>query len=182
MASASIILEETRKKNFVYVNMSAGGRLSSVGATLAGMAHKATVYYADASRYSENYEERHRHGLSICDKPNGIVLENFQISLPDEAGRVVLTNLWQKQGKALNTQEILDLLVSKDIPIFQDEKKAPKTKLREIQQKNRINLNKSVLNKLERSGYIAREKVGRFNKITLTESGEYIANIIGTVN
>jgi hypothetical protein len=177
---SSLIIEEKIKGNVVYVNMSAGGRLSSVGATLAAMAHNAKVYYANASDYSRNNKDRQLHGISICDKPVGMILENFQIKLPDDAGKIVLASIWRK-GKAMNTEEILETLVAKGVELFENEKSfRTKEEKRRLQQKNRINLNKSVLNKLEKDGYIVREKTGRFNKISLTESGEYMANIIGT--
>ncbi len=179
---SSLILEEKAKGNVVYVNMSAGGKLSSVGATLAAMAHNAKVYYAIASSYPRNDQDRQLHGLSICNKPEGMILENFQIKLPDEAGKIVLSSIWNK-GKPLNTEEILDILVAKGIEIFVDEKNCnSKEGKRRLQQKNRVNLNKAVLNKLEKDGYIVREKFGRYNKISLTESGEYMANIIGTTD
>ncbi len=81
----------------------------------------------------------------------------------------------------MNTEEILDLLVSNGVEMFVDEKKShSKEEVRRLKQKNRVNLNKVVLNKLEKDGYIRREKIGRFNRIKLTESGEYMANIVGT--
>jgi hypothetical protein len=177
---STLILEEQTKGNVVYVNMSAGGRLSSVGATLAAMAHNAKVYYASASSYSRNDQDRLLHGISICNKPDGMMLENFQIKLPDDAGKLVLGSLLKK-GKAMNTEEILGLLVSRGVEMFIDERQlsAGENK-RRIQQRNRVTLNKAVLNRLEKDGYILREKIGRFNRVSLTESGEYMANIIGT--
>jgi len=178
---SSLILQEKEKKNVVYVNMSAGGKLSAVGASLAAMAHNAKVYYASASGYSKTDQDRKQHGLAICLKPEGMILENFQIKLPEEAGKIVLTSIWQNNKKSMNTEEILTLLISKGIEIFVDEKKArSREEQRRVQQKNRVNLNKNVLDKLERNDYIKREKIGRLNKISLTESGEYMANIIGT--
>ena len=177
---AGLILKEKSQGNDIYVNMSAAGRLTSVGATLAAMAHNAKVYYVQADRYSKSEKETEKHGLSICEAPEGIVLENFQIKLPDEMGKIVLTNL-RRREKPMGTDEILTVLVSQGMEIFQDEKtiSAPNEK-RRVQQKNRINLNKVVLDKLEKSGYITREKLGRFNKIALTESGKYMAHIIGS--
>jgi hypothetical protein len=179
---SSLVLEEKSKGNIVYVNMSAGGRLASVGATFAAMAHNAKVYYVGATRYSRSDEERQHHGISICDKPEGMMLENFQIKLPDEPGKIVLTSICRK-GKPMNTDEILTLLISKKIEIFQDEKMiGSREERRRIQQKNRVNLNKIILDKLDKNGYITREKSGRFNKINLTESGKYMANLVGMMD
>jgi hypothetical protein len=176
---ARLVLAEKSKGNNVYVNISAAGKLTSVGATFAAMAHNAKVYYAAADRYSNDEKDRKVHGLSICDHPKGTVLENFQISLPDDAGRIVLTSLCKK-GSKMSTDEILSLLVSNKIVNFQEEKTISSSeKRRKVQQRNRINLNKAVLDKLEKAKYINREKIGRYNKISLTESGKYMANLVG---
>ena len=42
-----------------------------------------------------------------------------------------------------------------------------------------MKLNKRILDKLERNGYIIRERVGRYNTIKITETGRYVAHING---
>jgi hypothetical protein len=181
---SELVLDEKGKGNDVYVNMSAAGRLTSLGASLAAMAHNAKVYYVHADRYSSTPEEESQHGLSICDKLDPELLENFQIKFPDRMGRIVLVKLC-KQGKKMRTDEILKLLIAKGIELFVDVDKqnlsirGAMEKKRRDQQKNLVNLNKAILSKLEKNGYITREKLGRLNYIDITESGKYIAHILG---
>jgi len=178
---SEIILSEKSKGNIVYVNMSAAGRLTSVGATLASMVHGAKVYYVVADRYSEKEEEETQHGLSICETPKVTFLENFQLKLPDEAGLTVLVHLCQKE-KGLKTKEILDVLRESGIEGFErDYTKLRGEEKRKTQQKYLISLNKVILDKLEKSGYITREKLGRYNTIKITESGRYVAHISGLI-
>ena len=61
--TAGVIVAEQSLGNRVSVNMSAAGRLTSVGATLAGMVHGVQVYYVPANRYPETEEDRREHGL-----------------------------------------------------------------------------------------------------------------------
>ena len=180
IVSKLIILEKTRK-NIVYVNMSACGRLTSVGATLAAMAHGARVYYVVADRYSRDEREELQHGLSVCESGNLriVFLENFQILLPDEAALKILAHLCEKE-KGMETTEILKLLRDSQIEGFEEDytKLIGKEK-RRLQQIYLIRLDKRILDKLERSGYIIKQKRGKYNTIKITESGKYIAHISG---
>ena len=81
---SSIILREKLEGNIVYLNMSAAGRLTSVGATLAAMVQGGRVYYVKASDYSSDEESMDTHGYSICDEVQIVFIENFKINLPDK--------------------------------------------------------------------------------------------------
>ena len=176
---SEIILSEKSKGNIVYVNMSAAGRLTSVGATLAAMAHDVRVYYVVADRYSKDEKEKMQHGLSICEKLNIAFLENFQLLLPDEPSLKILVKLCEKE-KGLKTKEILDLLRESKVEGFEkDYTKLIGEEKRRTQQRYLIKLNKGILDKLEKSGYITREKLGRYHTIRITESGKYVAHISG---
>jgi hypothetical protein len=181
---AELVRLEKSKGNDVYVNISAAGRLTSLGSSLAAMAHNAKVYYVHADGYSSTPEEEKQHGLSICEKLDPELLENFQINLPDLMGRIVLVSLCNK-GKKMRTDEILKVLIKKEIELFVDvdkfnlSERGAAEKKRKAEQKNLVNLNKAVLSKLEKNGYISREKLGRLNYIHITESGKYIAHILG---
>lgn len=176
---SKLILSEKSYGNIVYVNMSACGRLTSVGATLAAMAHGARVYYVVADRYSKNEEEEKQHGLSICEKLNIIFLENFQILLPEEPGLKILANLCKKE-KGMETTEILKILRESGAEGFEiDYTKLLGKEKRRIQQRYLIKLDKGILDKLERSGYIIKEKHVKYNTVKITESGKYIAYISG---
>jgi len=176
---AGIILKEKLQNNIVYVNMSACGRLTSVGATLAAMAHDARIYYVVADRYSKTEEEENIHGLSICDRLRVVYLENFRLRLPDEISLTILIKLCERD-KGLKTKEILDLLGQMRIKGFEEDytrligQERRKTQIRQL-----MKLNKGILDRLERSGYITRVKTGRYNTIKITESGKYVAYISG---
>jgi hypothetical protein len=174
-----IIKAEKAKNNIVYVNMSGAGRLTSVAATLAAMAHGAKVYYVVADRYSKNEKEEQQHGLSICTEPKIRYIVNFQINLPDETSLKLLAELCKKE-KGMKTNEIIEFLQELGLEEF-DEKKQTMHNKRRIQQTFLIRLNKKILEKLEREGYITREKVGRYNTIKITEAGKYIAYISGLI-
>jgi len=176
---SAIIQKEKFENNIVYVNMSGAGRLTSVGATLAAMAHNARVYYVVADRYPKNEEEEMQHGLSICEEGKVIFLENFQLQLPDETGKKVLVKLCDKE-KGMKTKEILDLLRESRVEGFEkDYAKLFGEKKRQTQQRYLVKLNKGILDRLEKSGYITRDKLGRYNTITITDSGKYVAHISG---
>ena len=171
-------IEKEDKGNDVYVNMSAAGKLTSLGSSLAAMAHNAHVYYVSADGYPSSLEEEKLHGLSICNKLDLKLIQNFHINLPDSMGKIVLVNLCSKE-KHMRTDEIVNLLISKKIELFEDEASVEPRNRRKTQQRNLVNLNKAVLGKLEKNGYITREKLGRLNYINITESGRYIAHILG---
>jgi uncharacterized protein YktA (UPF0223 family) len=176
---SEIIQKEKSENNIVYVNMSGAGRLTSVGATLAAMAHNARVYYVVADRYSKNEEEEMQHGLSICEKLNVVFIENFQLQLPDDTGLKVLVKLCEKE-KGMKTKEIFDFLRESNVEGFEkDYTKLIGAEKRKTQQGYLIKLNKGILDRLEKSGYIVREKLGRYNTIKITESGKYVAHISG---
>jgi len=177
---SSIIRNEKRRKNIVYVNISGAGRLTSVATTLAAMAHKAKAYYVIADRYSKTEEEEREHGLSICEKPSIMYIENFQLNLPDETSLKVLVELC-KHERGMKTKDIIHFLKEMGIEEFDEDKILEETRgdERKAQQKLLTRLNKRILDKLERNGYIIRERVGRYNTIKITETGRYVAHISG---
>lgn len=185
---AQLIVSEQDKGNNVFINMSAGGTLAAVGATIAGMAHNATIYFVEATDYSKTFEEEKQHGLSKVEgTPKVTFLTNLPITLPDEMGKLTLEALYKKRMQRegdteMEVDEILNLLLdNKMVPeLFKDEKAIKDTEERRMQaQKNRIYLNKFVLGKLEESGYIDIRKAGRQNKIKITPNGEQIVYLIG---
>jgi len=174
---SKIITKERNNNNIVYVNMSASGRLTSVGSTLAAMAHGAKVYYVVADRYPRNEEEEMEHGLSICDNLNITFLENFQLQFPDKAGIKILVEL-SKRKKGMMNREILDFLRKSGEEGF---KKEYGWLERGEKANYLMKLNKGILEKLRSNNYITIERYGRSNLIKITESGRYVANISGMV-
>lgn len=175
---AEIIWEEKERNNLVYVNMSACGRLNSVGATLAAMVHGAKVYYVVADGYSKDEEERRKHGISICRDLRLKSLENFKIHLPDETGQKILVKLCL-EPKGMKTREIIDFLNKEGVEGFESQYK---NLTRKQMQKYLMKLNRGILDKLHGNGYITRVRLGRYNTIKITESGRYIAYISGLVH
>jgi len=177
---SNIIRDEKQRKNIIYVNISGAGRLTSVAATLAAMAHGAKAYYVIAERYSKTEEEERKHGLSICKKPSIMHIENFQLNLPDETSFKVLVELC-KHEKGMKTENITQFLKKSGIEEFDEDKILKETHgdSRKAKQKLLTRLNKKILDKLERNGYIVREKVGKYNTIKITEAGRYVAHISG---
>lgn len=174
---SEIIQQEKQRKNLVYVNMSGAGRLTSVAATLAAMAHDAKAYYVAADRYSKTPEEEAQHGLSICEKLNITYIQNLPIVLPESIGLKVLVELC-KNEKSMKKRDIIKFLWENNVEGF--ELKEDYTKLdRNDKQKYQTRLNKRILNKLEKTHYIERERKGRNTTIKITESGIYIAHVSG---
>ncbi|WP_424029683.1 DUF6293 family protein [Methanoregula sp.] len=55
----------------------------------------------------------------------------------------------------------------------------PSKKKRSIQSRQLMKLDKTILARLERNGFITRTKEGRTSYVSLTESGNYAAHISG---
>lgn len=176
---SNLIVEEKAKGNRVYVNISSAGRLTSVAATLAAMAHGVKAYYVVADGYPESEEEKKKHGLSFCKELRLQSLENIPLQLPSKKEMKVLVRLC-KEGKGMKTIDILEYLGSQKEEGFE---KCANIRSRNISRGEKINflmkLNKGILEKLEASGYISREKSGRYSLIKITQSGIYIAHISG---
>ncbi|MDD1689762.1 MAG: DUF6293 family protein [Methanoregula sp.] len=179
---SQIIVKETALHNRVFVNMSAAGRLTSVAATLAGMAHKANVYYVHADEYPTNKSSRRKHGLSICNLKKSDILENFEIKMPEEIGMKILL-LLSKGGKPKKMRDILGFLKEENVPGFQELfDEVEESRMRSLQSNQLMKLDKTVLTKLEKHGYISRKKDGRNVFISITKSGNYIAHISGLLD
>jgi len=177
---SNIAVAEKNRGSVVYVNISSAGRLTSAAATLAAMAHQLKPYYVSAERYSETKEEKDLHGLSICEDPPKIqLLETFPLQLPDEDCIKVLVKLY-KEKKGMTTTEIAEYLAEQKVEGF--EKCSPWRRLPRDQRFNPLmKLNKRILQKLEKSGYITRERKGRYNTIKITSGGVAVAYISGLV-
>jgi hypothetical protein len=177
-----IILKEKSENNRVYLNMSACGRLTSVGATLAAMAHDISIYYVRSDGYSRSVEEEREHGLSICTKPHIWQLENFHIALPDETSIRILVRLTgEEQG--MTTEALLRYLFEEKVPGFDEDYHMLHMIDRRRKQSNYLmKLNKGILTKIELAGYIERKRSGRNTNVSITESGKYIAYISGLIH
>lgn len=178
------------------MNMSAAGRLTSVAATLVGMHHDVQVYYVHADDYPDEPDKRQEHGLSVCDSNKVTYLTNLKFDMPDPIGMNILAFLCEKEKK-VNTRDLLGRLQELQVEGFQelfcdnielidDDKRKDKNKeivaRRLLQSRQLMKLNKTILEKLEKSGYIRREKMGRNMYISNTDTGKYVAYLSGLVD
>ena len=169
-----IVRQEREKGNIVYVNMSAGGPFVSAGTAIAAMVQGARLYYVRCNRYIHTRQEKLSHGKAIVTTPQVHFLENFNIMLPDERGMKVLVKL--RQTGEMRTSEILEYLHGEGVEGFEDD---PSRLTRGEKIGMLMRLNKGITGKLDAAGYIAKEKRGRENIYTLTDSGEYVACVSG---
>ncbi len=165
---------ERKKGNTVYVNMSAGGPFVSVGTAIATMVQDARLYYVRAARYSETVEERRSHGNAIVTQPQVHFVENFNIQLPDDRGKLLLVELYKREK--MKTGELLEHLYQQGVEGFEDD---PSRLTRNEKITILMRLNKGITGKLEAAGYITKEKRGRENLYHITESGKYVACVSG---
>lgn len=176
---SNIIRKEKQQGNRISVNMSACGRLTSVGAVVAAMAHKVNLYYVMADDYARTDEEVNVHGLSICKNPNIKPIVTFDFVLPVSLGMEILAFLYRKK-KPMRTIDIFHFLQDRNVEGYEilffevgEDKK------RSVQSRQLMKLDKTILTKLEKDKLIIREKQGRNIFVSLTESGKYVACLSG---
>jgi len=176
---SNIIKKEKQQGNRISVNMSACGRLTSVGAVVAAMAHNVNLYYVMADDYARTDEEVNVHGLSICKNPNIKPIVTFDFVLPDSLGMEILAFLYRKE-KPMRTIDIFHVLRDRNVEgyeiLFFE---AEADKKRNVQSRQLMKLDKTILTKLEKNKLIIREKQGRNIFVSLTESGKYVACLSG---
>jgi len=108
------------------------------------------------------------------------ILTNFQIVKPDSIGLAILIFLF-KENKRKRMSDILEFMQIKQFEGFEEKlptKKLTKNK-RAIQSRQLMKLDKTILAKLERDGFIKRNKDGLVVYITLTDTGNYTVHISG---
>ncbi|WP_278156249.1 DUF6293 family protein [Methanogenium sp. S4BF] len=176
---SKIIVEEKAKNNRIFVNMSAAGRLTSVAATLVGMAHDVQVYYVHADEYPDDEKIREVHGLSICSSQEITQLSNFKIVMPDSEGLEILLFLTQRETARMS--DILEMMHDKNIEGFEEDFKMIEQfkKKRSVQSRQLMKLDKTIIARLEKNGFVFRTKKGRATYVSITESGIYAAHISG---
>ncbi|ACL16252.1 HFX_2341 family transcriptional regulator domain-containing protein [Methanosphaerula palustris] len=179
---SKIIVKEKKQNNRIFVNMSAAGRLTSVAATLAGMAHDTNVYYVHSDDYPSKEILRQKHGLSICREGKTEKLSNFQIVMPDPIGLRILLFLCN-ENKRKKMKEILDFLKSENVMGFEELfDEVEKSRMRTLQSNQLMKLDKTILSKLEKQGFVNRKKEGTRVYVSITESGRYTAHISGQLD
>jgi hypothetical protein len=171
---SSVVKLEKERGNAVYVNMSAGGPFVSVGTAISTMVQGARLYYVRCQRYSETIEEKEAHGNAIVINPQVHFLENFNIRLPGERGTKLLVELFLRDR--MRTSEILGFLHRERVEGFEED---PSGLDRGEKISLLMRLNKGITGKLEEAGHITKERRGRENVFSITESGKYVACVSG---
>jgi hypothetical protein len=177
---SNIIAIEKARGNLVYVNISSAGRLTSVVATLAAMAHNAKAYYVFADAYTSTPEEKQKHGISICNELKIEMIDNLPLQLPSETELNVLTSLCEA-NKELNIAQIEKSLGNKKTPGYEN---CADTKYLKMLRKDKINCHmklKGILEKLVDKKYISTKKVGKNRLSKIEPTGIFIANISGQI-
>ncbi|WP_048096456.1 HFX_2341 family transcriptional regulator domain-containing protein [Archaeoglobus fulgidus] len=169
---SELIIQERKRGARVYINISAFGRLVAVAASLAGWYHDCIVYYVEPDRYYEGEKEFYEYGRSVCIDPEIMELPKIEIAKLSKEERFTLSFLLDNGGRA-KTDEILKALG--------DEFQEFKIECRDRREKQiALNkLNRRILDKLESKKYVERIKVGRYNRINLTDEGKIIALLEG---
>ncbi|MFQ5910479.1 MAG: DUF6293 family protein [Thermoplasmata archaeon] len=171
--TSEVIRLELARGARVYVNMSAAGRLTSVACSLAGMYQGVQVYYVKATRYSSSKEEKREHGISVCEDVVLVRLQNFYFERPKPLQCGVLKQL-NGRGE-MRTEELLEVL-GEDFDDFSEGKRYRRLPRRR-KQVLLMRLNRRVLDPLEERGHITRKREGRYSRVSISESGRYLASI-----
>ncbi len=107
-------------------------------------------------------------------QPQVHFVENFNIQLPDERGQLLLVELYKREK--MRTSELLEFLYKEGVEGFEID---PTGLGRSEKITLLMRLNKGITGKLENAGYIRKEKRGRENLYTITDSGKYVACVSG---
>ena len=175
---SNIITEEKAKGNMIYVNVSSAGRLTSIIATLAAMAHNVKAYYVVADGYTSTPKDKQEHGISMCNNLKLQTINNLPLQLPSDVELKILIGLFER-GKNMNIVDIEKYLGEKNTPGY--EKCAEKYYLK-MSKKDRINCHmklKGILEKLESKGYISHKKQGKDRLSKIEPTGIFIAHMSG---
>ena len=100
---------------------------------------------------------------------------NFRFLLPDETGIRILVELCTK-GRPVRNRDILSVLQEVGLPGFEElYDEVSQEERRAVQSRQLVRLDKTILTRLEKDGFIKREKHGRNVFVSATETGLYAA-------
>ena len=172
-----IVQAELNRGSRVHVNISAAGRLASIAAALAAMAHlkpgRGSIYYIPAVDYPTSEKEQLRHGMSRGMKGDPIDIPLFELGLPNLASRLVLSKLLESKSKRLGYADARLMLAQHGLNGFGGG--ATATASRQQRTKWNVNLYRRVVQDLVRRKLVEVESVGREKTLRLTRAGEYMA-------
>lgn len=143
------------EKDEVYINISAGSKITAVAGFIAGTVTETTVYYGKA----ESYEGTPR-GFE-----DAFQLPHYPIDAPDKQQIITLTVLHEldKKGSHPTKGDLIHIAMQNHLEFTQ----------RDIDEKGLYRLlGTQILEPLSDYGYVESYKDGRSKRVKLTEQGE----------
>ena len=175
---SAIIQYEESEGSSVHINISGAGKVAATAAHLVACAHlntsTGTLYYPVAERYTKPGPDREQHGLGAGMEGEPLDQPFFRLEIPrDDARRFLQLLVCSPKGE-LRYAEAIEHLRSVGYRAY--EVPATPGGSRGVQ-RNRANvaLNKRVVEKLKRGGFVEVEARGRERVAMLTESGRFMA-------
>jgi CRISPR locus-related DNA-binding protein len=165
----AIVLEEKRKGNHVYMNVSTGTKITSIAGMLSCMLWGALPYYARVSYPSMKKTEI--PPTEHVDEAD--LLPVYEVRKPKTEYLLILSILKLNNGK-MRKARLIEKLEAKGIIRLKDESKMKLTEPAKLSQL------RAILEPLETDWkYIKVEASGRRSEVMLTEQGETALKIFG---
>jgi predicted transcriptional regulator len=164
-----IILEEKKKGNHIYLNVSTGTKITSIAGMLSCMLWNAFPYYAHVSYPST--KEIVVPPTEHVEEPD--LLPVYDVKKPKNEHLIILSILKANDGKMRKARLIRDL-ENKGIIRLKDETKTEFTKAAKHSQL------RAILDPLEKEwGCVRVETSGRRSEVSITGQGETALRIFG---
>lgn len=192
VSMSRIVREESLQRNRVHINISASGKIAAAAAFLTAAYHSeriASVFYAQPSAYTVE-EPKGTGSFKEQGLSTGLArmqyLPRFALEKPDEAGEVVLAEVYRRGPLAY--VELLQFLHTARVEGFEEFEAGSvgkkRTRERESLEKWIARLRRQVLNELVGKGYIRPKPSHEGRKILFeaTEKGMYAAMLSGLVD
>jgi hypothetical protein len=186
---SKIIVEEHKKQNIVYVNMSASGKIAAAASTIAAMFHKdkiKSLIYVSASRYAFQDEDPKKafneHGLVIGTKGR-YSPPLFHIERPKEPILGAIVELYEKGP--MKYGKLLETLTEHKVPGFESVNYPPTSDFnnRKLQiSKWTGRLRRRILDPADKYIEIVPSHEGPEKVVRLTREGEHLAILTGMVS
>lgn len=195
---ARLIHKESQEGNRVFVNMSAGGKIAAVAASLAAMYHQASlggIYYTQPDDYLVGVETGEGTG-TLKFEDHGLTagyagtqgLPALELKKPDEAGIRTLVGIYHEG--ALTLDGILGVLHDARLGLYESPEIQEildakfKSQVHQLRNKWVQKLRRSVINELIDLNLVTKRRRGVGDKLhfDLTKDGEYYALASGLVD
>lgn len=175
-AVSQIIITELAAGNRIYINVSTSGKVASIGATLAAMAHlppsRGMVYFVVALDYPADKKALKTHGVARGMWGEPLPIPIFPLSLPEPDCRFVLTELAAETMPMPYSDLIARLGKAGMIP-FNGESEVKRD--RAARTRIQVAFHRRIVAKLSALELVAVEKSGRQRRLALTPAGRQFA-------